>query len=632
MAYNNNQRTDNGSNPQAVQQNGEIGKAGRSWFDESMVHTTTGDMGALIPVDLFKGIIGDDLELKTSFMIDTINPMVRPMLSRVRAYVHYYFMRCTDLWKGYQNFITTGRTGNINKTIPYIDVTDESAWKHQYTENGNWVLNDQNYSTTWDSPQSLMSYLGYGWNAWQKDREEHTGVYMYPYGYVKNQYRTLPFNYRGPDGDQTTEVQNIGTLTEGAKLNALPFAMYQRIYRDYYLNKNLSQNNKNWFPDDEDEFIMAYNTTGANSLTGWKQNGAKASIIVHNEQDNNKNDDPALPVLRYRQWRGDYFTEALPWQYRGDEPQMSSFVEIDDIKINGNMPRSTDVTPNTRIDIDRRNLTGGILTEGAVIGDEYASLSVAYTANQIREVFILAEWKERMAKTNGDYNNMMLAQFGENPHIHDRTPTYIGGCVVDLNTSVITQTSGDTDESTLGEQGGRMSAICNADIGTFHVPDNGYIMAIMSIVPDVTYSAQGLDRTLKGGTTMAEEYFPLFANLEPQGVTQSELFNELEADTELFGWQERFANLKYRRNRNSGLISLPPEEDSEYTSRTWARHFTSAPKLNNAFVTMAPPAVRRDMFTAPTEPMFLIQFASRVGATRHIPYTSKQAGLTGYAM
>lgn len=632
MAYNNNQRTDNGSNPQAVQQGAEITKTGRSWFDESMVHTTTGDMGALIPVDIFKCIIGDDLELKTSFMIDTINPMVRPMLSRVRAYVHYYYMRCTDIWKGYQNFITTGRTGNINKTIPYVLIDDDSEYKHQNGITETWKNNDATSSITWDTPQSLMSYLGYGWKTWQKDREEHTGTYIYPYGYTKNQYRTLPYNYKDADGDEITEVENIGTLTDNTPLNALPFAMYQRIYRDFYLNKNLSQNNKNWFPDNEDDFIMDYSTTVANTITGHKNGGAKASLIVHNEQDNSKNDDPALPVLRYRQWRGDYFTEALPWQYRGDEPQMSSYLTMD----NGAYTFSGDVgqaqagdTANTTIKASGDK--AGIMWDTEA-GDKYANLATAYTANQIREVFILAEWKERMAKTNGDYNSMMLAQFGENPHIHDRTPTYIGGCTVDLNTSVITQMSGDTDESTLGEQGGRMSAVCNADIGNFHCPDNGYVMAILSIVPDVTYSAQGLDKTLKGNTTMAEEYFPLFANLEPQGVTQAELFNEVDAETELFGWQERYANLKYRRNRNSGLISLPPEEDAEYTSRTWARHFTSAPKLNNAFVTMAPPTVRRDMFTAPTEPMFLIQYASRVGATRHIPYTSKQASLKGYAM
>lgn len=629
MSYNNNQRTDNGSNPQAVQNNIEITKTGRSYFDESMVHTTTGDMGALIPIDLFKCIIGDDLELGLSLYIDNTNPMVRPMLSRVRAYVHYYYSRCTDLWKGYQNFITTGRTGNISKTLPYQELknlillpNEEATFIHQVYDTG---------------IQSLKNYLGYGWiqqtNAINTDNE--TGTYIYPYGYAKNQYRTLPVIPEDLREYQT--IQNFGTR-QNQKINVLPMVMYQRTYRDYYLNKNLTQNNKHWFPDDEDEFIIPYETNDQVICIGKDYSNNKGSIIPLNEENQTKNDYPVLGLLRYRQFRGDYFTEALPWQYRGTEPSMTSWAHEkwnngDDFEINNKitgvgaidnytLQRNANGTPGQRSYTTKEN------TPNNAYG-----IQTAYTANQIRELFIMAEWKERMAKTNGDYNQMMLAQFGENPHIHDRTPTYIGGCVVDLNTSTVTQTSGDTEDTTLGQQGGRMSAIINTKIGNFHCPDNGYIMAILSIVPDVTYNAQGIDKTLRGNTTMAEEYFPLFANLAPQGILESEIYNyESESETTLFGWQERFANLKYRRNRNSGWMSVNPNQDNEYASRTWARNFATPPKLNNAFVTMAPPNIRRDMFSAPTEPMFLIQAASRVGAVRHIPYTSKQPTLNGYGM
>lgn len=633
MAYNNNQRTDNGSNPEAVQNGMEVSKAGMSYFDESLVHTTTGDVGALIPVDLFKCYIGDRLDLKTSFFIDCLNPMVRPMLSRVRAYVHYYYSRCTDLWEGYQNFLTTGRQGNINKTMPYVGITNGLVGNME-DKNGNWSIACQMVT-----PMSLMSYLGFGWHYWPQTRsEENSYNYIAPYGNVKNQYRTLPYMELTNVDNDNVNIANKGTLAM-AKLNALPFAMYQRIYRDYYLNKNLSQNNKYWFPDNEDRWIMDYETTNARTVTGLgytsSSNQNHVAIIVKNETDQTKNDEPVLGMLRYRQYRGDYFTEALPWQYRGQEPAMTTWVN--EVWSNGTKYAITGNGTRERYDQMVRLEAENDQTGVSVIANNQLyvlnyGLQTAYTANQIRELFVLAEWKERMAKTNGDYNQMMLAQYGENPHIHDRVPTYIGGCVVDLNTSVVTQQSGDSENSALGEQAGRMSAVCNADIGNFRAPDNGYVMAILSIVPDVTYSAQGLQRELEGNITMAEEMFPLFNNLAPQGIKQSEIFYQYGSETTLFGWQERFANLKYRRNRNSGLISLPPSAAPEYATRTWARYFDNAPALNNAFVTMAPPNVRRDMFSAPTEPMFLIQYASRVGAVRHLPYKQEQASLMGYAM
>lgn len=638
MAYNNNQRTDNGSNPQAVQNGMEITRAGMSYFDESMVHTTTGDVGALIPMDVFKCYIGDRLELKTSFFIDCLNPMVRPMLSRVRAYVHYYYSRATDLWEGYQNFLTTGRQGNINKTLPYVNSSNGLTGTMK-DASGNFTQNIQ--MTT---PMSLASYLGFGWNVFPKQLNgTHAQNVIYPYGLQENLYRTLPYiRLFTPDSDESVISNWTYTLT--APLNALPFAMYQRIYRDYYLNKNLSQNNKNWFPDNEDRWIMDYETTNARTVTGLgnrEDNFTPTSITVENYEDQTKNDEPVLGMLRYRQYRGDYFTEALPWQYRGQEPTMTSWTQ--EVWNNGTtheIQAAETKSGATRLVIQRigsqDNGEPTSYTQDNVpsTGGLGFGLRTAYTANQIRELFVMAEWKERMAKTNGDYNQMMLAQYGENPHIHDRVPTYIGGCAVDLNTSVVTQTSGDSQNSILGEQGGRMSAICNANIGNFRCPDNGFVMAILSIVPDVTYNPQGIPREMKGNITMAEEMFPLFNNLAPQGITESEITRvSPESDTKLWGWQERFANLKYRRNRNSGLIGLPPDQAPEYATRTWARNFRYyVPSLNNAFVTMAPPNVRRDMFTAPTEPMFLIQFASRIGAVRHLPYKQEAAGLKGYGM
>lgn len=614
-------RLDNGSNSQAVQQLDKP-NVGSSYFDLSMVHTTTVEPGALVPVDLLKVILGDSLDLSCALYIDMSNPLVKPLLSRVRAYVHYYYQRCTDQWKGYQNFITTGRRASAALAVPNV------ALDQTYVKRSS-LISGFDDSIVFDTPMALPAYFGFPWGTWNGALADgytldNVNDFVAPYGNFPQQYRFRSYSY--DDSDKAAQFKHTYNFFSNSSLvSALPFVMYQSIYRDYYLNKNLSQNNKNWFPDSEDDFILPYDTTQAYSVMNNTAYRGRYEIVPNNSTDESQWDDTCLMALRYRQWRGDYFTEALPWQYRGDEPYLggSSWSDVGlKNSADGDVSPLTAATSGSTADVALRTNVGN--RSGTLVAP-------SWSANQIRELFTLATFRERLAKTNGDYNQMMASQFGISPKIHDRKPIYIGGCKVDLNASVVEQTSESSDKSALGTTAGRMSAVVRANIGHFQVPDNGYVMAVLSIVPDVVYSQQGIPREMRGGTSMQEEYFPLFNNLAPQGIMASEIVAD-DNDDVLFGWCDRYLHLKTRRNRVSGLIDLPAGADRYYSGRVWTRRFTTVPVLGNAFVTCAPPSVERDLFTSPLDPAFVVQFASMVGAVRRMPFKTRPASLNGYAM
>lgn len=676
-------------------------KSPRSVFNLSRLYSTTMDIGALVPVDCLKVLPGDKMTLSNDILVMGFNPTVKRMLDKCTIYVHYYYSRCNDLWKGWNNYITKGRSGKIALTLPKVSlgtIYDQTNNIYSTANTYGYFGKDEGLDTSseddntaqkhayqYSKPHSLATYLGVPMQFFDPEENE-TRYHLQganinsPLPYLWN--NLLHFGSALLTG---SAQRRYGVITAKDDVNALPFAMYQRIFRDYYLNKNLVQDNTAWFPLDEDEFILPYNpTNGAVGVLGEQSQAKNVQIntgrntpcfIVDNWCPKNTEttitytvdgqnlitikgfDTPALPVLRHRQWKLSEVMAGLPWQQRGDQLNLFSTndIAIVDTYINAGgrnnlqpIVAGTAATGNT---VDK----GGIgynnsLQKGtipnvntatyALTGTQALAISLAQlniTANAMRELFVLDQWQIMMAHTNGDYNELIEAQFGDNPRWRDRTPTYIGGTRQDLIFNEVLQTSEDGD-TPLGTQAGRAVSAGTGYVGEFNVPDYGYIMAIASIIPDTTYSSQGMERWLKGGTSFADEYMPIFNNLAPEPILSNEISVTDSVDS-LFAWRERYADYKTRTNKVTGWLALNARERADMQAYTFAQYYQEYGSdlnrkmtFNNDFVTASFPHVRRDMFSVPGEPMFLIQVANRVRAVRPIPVAVKPAGLNGVAM
>lgn len=170
---------DSGSNYQFYNHT-EKANPSKSVFDlSSLVTTTINNGGTIVPLKWFETIPGDKFEINFQALL-RVMPQEVPLYSRQRMFIHAYYSRLEELWNEAQTYMTKGYTGRENLTKPTIssDNFDETLWN-----GGNGTV----------GVESLAQYLG------------------------------LPLGAKYSD------------LAESG-VTCLPFMMYERIYRDYYMN------------------------------------------------------------------------------------------------------------------------------------------------------------------------------------------------------------------------------------------------------------------------------------------------------------------------------------------------------------------------------------------------------------
>lgn len=567
---------------------------GRSKFDFSHIHSGNAIIGALTPVLNMEVVPNEDIDINLDALITIRNPLTRPLLNGMRVYFHGYVNYLVDLWEGAKNFLDTGRKGDINLKRPDLIYFEDPSFTSMV-----------NAAT----PLSLLDYLGLPAQVFPKKwKDSASAAQDIP------PLRSFQAYYRNA---QTPSDGSAYTLL-GQSPDFFPAdcAMaYQRNWRDFYSNKNLLQNNKYWFPDNEDDFIISYSCVRAVCVKHGDENlGDSSQKIVSNlighvydtstggqsgyspdvtPEPNNPStapdlnyDDafyyPNLAGLKFRQFKGDRFTSSLPF------PDL----------IRGEIPALADYTPSPT---------------------EEEGLS-SVTMNAIRALETFTVFKERMARTSGDYNDMIEAQYGYNPHHHIREATYVGGFYVDFSFNSVVQQSASTDDSPLGTKAGDGRANGSGRIGHIHTRDFGWLQVYMSIVPDVMYT-QGVERQFSR-KVQTDMYFPIFNNLAPQAILNKELYvtGNPTTDNDVFAYEDRYAEFKSRNNRVSGFMALPHDVAEFDASCIMARRFAATPALNSQFVTLVPENVDMEVFSVFDEPPFDFQCGFHITRVFPGPY------------
>lgn len=105
-------------------------KLKRSTFDRSHYKKLTGEMGKLIPILCEEVLPGDNFKIQSNLMV-RFAPMVAPIMHRVNAYIHYFYVPNRLIWDDWEDFITGAEglvapTVNLkaNKTIPEGGLAD----------------------------------------------------------------------------------------------------------------------------------------------------------------------------------------------------------------------------------------------------------------------------------------------------------------------------------------------------------------------------------------------------------------------------------------------------------------------------------------------------------------------------
>lgn len=591
-----------------------------STFDENCKMVGQALPYAIIPIDVVETLVGSKVYLNYDVEVQFRNPTQRKLLNGFRVYLHSWYNRKSDLWEGWENFITKGRSGKINLKIPHIQ-TRISSMGNQYTP---------------FTPMSLYDYLGY----------------------APENFDELD-KYCGVKPSKTT-VNKTGLADySNIEITALKPMMYQKLWVDKYAPKNLLQENKYLYPDNKDHFILSYNAQKIGRIKYEEEEMPSGGYDLGNKNyyiGENANTDVRLDCLRFRQFTGDRFTTASPFEdmLRGEQPKLNLTINGSDLDVTiPKLKPRTDTSPEL-VTYQLKTTGGNVLPQSGsgqtlanVVNTTTTSspngelvytpsitielndkeLTSQVTLSQLRSLEVFTLFAERMARTNGDYNEMIKAHFGRDPHSNDREAIYIGGSYQDILQNSIFQTSESTNESMLGRQVSTGISAAYNKIGEFEAPDHGYIMTVMMIVPDTVY-VQGVHKN-DTALTVEEQYYPIFNNLSAEAILNKELVvtGNAQTDNDIFGNAERFSEWKSRRSRVCGFSQLKNNQDEYDSALVMARRFETTPNLNAEFVTGYPDNVPLTSFAAEDEPPFDFVIRKDVTINHPMPYITIPRGL-----
>ena len=100
----------------------------KSKFDLSHLHSTTLDMGKLVPFYLEDCLPNDTFRISMRSVIRA-QPMIAPLMHEVRLFTQYFFVPYRLLWDEWIPFITGGDSGNEAPAFPVIKAPADKGWQ-----------------------------------------------------------------------------------------------------------------------------------------------------------------------------------------------------------------------------------------------------------------------------------------------------------------------------------------------------------------------------------------------------------------------------------------------------------------------------------------------------------------------
>ena len=362
---------------------------------------------------------------------------------------------------------------------------------------------------------------------------------------------------------------------------------------------------------------------------------------LQNSVPENINDGPDVAtdyVILPRGKRKDYFTGALPWAQKWD-PVSIPLGTSAPVMVHGSVtPNSTSLvvgqdttdtywTLRSAAGVSGNDLSLDVNTNTPIqnpppVGGFYTDLSdaTAATINALRQAFQIQRIGERDERGGTRYIELLRAHFGViSPDARLQRPEYLGGGTIPIMVSPVPQTvpSGGLFSTPQGNLAA--FAVGHAQSIGFHksIVEHCYVMGFVSARADLTYQ-QGVNR-LWLRKTRFDFYLPALAHLGEQTIYNAEIYAQgTTADSQAFGYQEAFAEYRYKPSSVTGLFRSTASGSLD----AWhlAQDFGALPTLSSTFVEESPPMSRIEAL--PNQPDFLLDCFIRLHCARPMPVYS----------
>jgi hypothetical protein len=542
----------------------------RTKFDRSHVYKTTFDSGKLIPVFVDEVLPGDTARMSVNYFARLATP-IKPIMDNIYLDWFFFFVPNRLVWEHWQNFCFEQEDPDDN-----TDYVIPTIYSHSSIEN---LL----IGSLWD-------YFG------------------------------LPIN-------TTNNISGI---------SALPFRAVYLIWNEWFRDENLQKTVKIQ-KGDANEILDSSRTSDQPSwlfINGGIIGGY------------------ACPP---RGKRHDYFTSALPWTQKGPgvsiglagtasivdpSPVSGYFVQQGDNRLgaaqltedggvhsvyngNGSLTyqaggRSTAIVGHSAPD------SLGSVTAHAVSGSSWLSKSAyadldtssVFTINSLRTAFQMQKFYERLARGGSRYTEVLRSFFGVvSPDARLQRPEFLGSFTKMVNVNPIAQTSATDTTSPQGNLSAYGVTAAKFHGFTKSFVEHGYVFGFVCARADLTYQ-QGINKMWLR-STVYDFYWPTFAHLGEQAIELREIYAQgTEADSTVFGYQERYAEYRYKPSQITGKFRSSVVNGS---LDKWhlSQFFKNAPTLNEEFIVENPPIER--IIAVPSEPEFLLDVGFRYTTVRPMP-------------